>query len=133
MKGMKRFAGVLLALALATGPACAWAPAQDPGALPRDGVFAFPNPARVSTTIRFETSSNLLDARIRIFDVTGRMVKEISRSDIKSPKPGLCHATWDLRNMSGAAVASGVYIFVVGVSGSDGRSHRVVKKLAVVK
>ncbi|PJA11829.1 MAG: hypothetical protein COX66_18825 [Elusimicrobia bacterium CG_4_10_14_0_2_um_filter_63_34] len=101
--------------------------------LPEGEVFAFPNPARRSTTVRFRSSLPGLEAEIRIFDLAGSLVRQIPGSQMTSTAPGLYHAVWDLKNMNGENAASGVYLFIVKVKGSNGQSAKVVKKLAVVK
>jgi len=101
--------------------------------LPEGELFAFPNPARRSTTVRFRSSLPGLEAEIRIFDLAGSLVRQIPGSQMTSTAPGLYHAVWDLKNMNGENAASGVYLFIVKVKGSNGQSAKVVKKLAVVK
>ncbi|HBL19061.1 MAG TPA: hypothetical protein DD417_20455 [Elusimicrobia bacterium] len=101
--------------------------------LPTDKVFAFPNPALHGTTFRFESALPGLEAQVMIFDIAGILVREIAGSEMQSPAPGRYHAPWDLSNMKGEPVASGVYLFVVKVKGSNGQSGKVVKKLAVVR
>ncbi|MFH2203946.1 MAG: right-handed parallel beta-helix repeat-containing protein [Elusimicrobiota bacterium] len=101
--------------------------------LNEDAVFAFPNPARDGATIRFVTALLPLEAQVRIFDIAGTLVREIVGLDMESPSPALYHAKWDLKNMDGDDVASGVYIFIVKVKGANGQSAKVVKKIAVVR
>ncbi len=101
--------------------------------LPEADVFAFPNPARSQTTIRFTTTLPGLEAQVRIFDLSGTLVRELTGSEMTSPKPSLYHAKWDLKNMHGESAASGIYLFIVKVKGSNGQSGKVIKKLAVVK
>ncbi|PCI36122.1 MAG: hypothetical protein COB53_10270, partial [Elusimicrobia bacterium] len=101
--------------------------------LPEDEVFAFPNPSRDRTTIRFTTTLPGLEAQIRIFDIAGNLVREITGSEMTSPSAALYHAVWDLKNRNGESAASGVYLFVVKVKGSNGQAGKVIKKLAVVK
>ena len=44
-----------------------------------------------------------------------------------NPKPGLYHAKWDLRNMRGEDIASGVYLFMVKVKiGALGRCELIL-------
>jgi len=105
-------------------------------ALPDDSVFAYPNPAKDSTTFRFLTPYNSFEAVIDVFDVAGRLVREIPGSAIAAAPasgPGVYHYVWDLTNSRGQAVASGVYLFYVKIKGSDGTVVKVVKKLAVVR
>lgn len=103
--------------------------------LPDATVFAFPNPARHSTTIRFETALQPLEAQIAIFDLKGSLVREVPGSQITATAtPGLYHYVWDLTNAQGRGVASGVYLFMVKVKGgSENQLVKVVKKLAVVR
>ena len=106
--------------------------------LPNDQVFAFPNPARRSTTFRFQSALLPLEAQIRIFDVAGNFVKELTTAGGQIQAafgfgPGVYHADWDLTNNRGEGVASGVYLFSVKVNGGNSQSALVTKKLAVVK
>ncbi len=102
--------------------------------LPNDKVFAFPNPARRSTTIRFATSLAPLEAQVMIFDIAGNLLREIPGSEMVSSAPGVYHAAWDLNNSRGEGVASGVYLFTVKVrGGSEQQTASVTKKIAVVK
>jgi hypothetical protein len=103
--------------------------------LPDASVFAFPNPARHSTTIRFETALQPLEAQIAIFDLKGSLVREVPGNRITATAtPGLYHYVWDLTNARGEPVASGVYLFMVKVKGgSENQLVKVIKKLAVVR
>ena len=105
---------------------------QDP--LPEAQVFAFPNPARSQTTVRFYSPLWPLEAQVSVFDIAGVLVRELAGSELVPAAPGVYHARWDLTNSRGEAVASGVYLFMVKVKGGpDGQSAKVIKKLAVVK
>ncbi|MBI4349699.1 MAG: hypothetical protein HY553_22880 [Elusimicrobia bacterium] len=102
--------------------------------LPENSVFAFPNPAGRETTFRFETPLLPLEAQVLVFDLGGQLVRELQGSEMIAKGPGLYHAPWDLRNMRGEPVASGVYLFIVKIKGgSPEQTAKVVKKLAVVK
>jgi hypothetical protein len=101
--------------------------------LPVESVFAFPNPARSGTTIRFITGLFPFEGNVRIFDIAGQLVREIPGGELSSPSPGLYHAVWDLKNNNGQDVASGVYLFIVKVKGANGQTAKVVKKVAVVR
>ncbi|MFI5345777.1 MAG: hypothetical protein ACHQ51_05330 [Elusimicrobiota bacterium] len=106
--------------------------------LPDTQVFAFPNPARRATSFRFQSALLPLDAQIRVFDIAGNLVKELTTAAgeiVMAPGSGagVYHGDWDLTNSRGQGVASGVYIFSVKVSGGNNQSALVTKKLAVVK
>ncbi len=102
--------------------------------LPEESVFAFPNPARTATTIRFESALFPLEAGISIFDLSGNLVKEIPDSDISRAAVPVYRANWDLRNSGGQGVAPGVYHVMVKIrGGTDNQRAKVIKKLAVVR
>ena len=102
--------------------------------LPEEAVFAFPNPARTATTIRFMTDLAPLEADINIFDLAGNLVREFPGSAIVAMPGSRYHVVWDLNNSRGQAVASGVYLVMVKIKGgSDSQTAKVIKKVAVVR
>ncbi|MBI5242612.1 MAG: carboxypeptidase regulatory-like domain-containing protein [Elusimicrobia bacterium] len=102
--------------------------------LPEEQVYAYPNPARSWSTIRFYSPLWPLEAQVAIFDIAGALVREIPGSELVSTAPGVYHAQWDLKNMRGENAASGVYLFMVKVKGGPERQNaKVIKKLAVVR
>jgi len=74
---------------------------------------AMPNPFRGETTLRFDVASAIGPVSLRIFDVSGRVVKEIDDSPRRS---GRYELVWNGTDTRGARVASGVYFcrLVVG-------------------
>jgi len=73
---------------------------------PVRAVTLVPNPCRDGTKFRFQVPPGS-GYRIRIFDVTGRLVCSISgtsRSDIET-------VAWNCRDDNGKAVVSGVYLY----------------------
>src|SRR5579883_2738463 len=102
--------------------------------LPAGSVFAFPNPARTSTTIRFQTALQPLEAEVSIFDVAGNLIYQIPGSQIVAAGPDLYHAIWPLVNSNGQGVASGVYLAMLKVKGGvENQTAKVITKIAVVK
>lgn len=101
--------------------------------LPEASVFAFPNPARTATTIRFESALSPIEAGIYIFDLRGNLVKEIPDSQISRAAAPVYRAAWDLNNSAGRSVAPGVYHVMVKIKGGDDQAAKVIKKLAVVR
>ncbi|MFH1620121.1 MAG: Ig-like domain-containing protein, partial [bacterium] len=100
--------------------------------LPVDKVYAFPNPARDSVVIRFETLA--AETEVLIFDVAGTLVRSFPDPEIAFMGGGVRHANWNLNNSQGEKVASGVYLFMVKAKDSaSGQAGRVVKKLAVIR
>lgn len=103
-------------------------PPSEQGTLSR--AVAYPNPVNFSTavngTIKF---ANLTDnASIKIFDVTGRLVKTLGPGTPGNDGPSGT-ATWDGRNESGTRVAMGMYLYLI----SDSAGNKARGKIGVVK
>ena len=89
-----------------------------PSALP---LHVTPNPFRGSGSVRFELPSRG-DARVDVYDVTGRRVRALSRG-VRSSGP---HAiAWDGRDDRGARLGGGIY-FIRLSTGSTSRNAKVV-------
>ncbi len=86
---------------------------------------AAPNPFRGSSTLALTISAPGANARVRVLDVSGRVVATLADRDLA---PGRHELTWDGRNTSGAKVASGVYLIGATVAG-----ERVTAKLVHLK
>lgn len=84
----------------------------------------YPNPFNPSTTIEFQIPKPG-DVSISIFDVTGRLVRELQNSQ---QQPGLHRVTWDGRNENGQFASSGAYLCQVKFNESF-----LVRKLMLVK
>jgi hypothetical protein len=82
------------------------------------------------TVIKYEIPSGISGSGvIRIYTLSGRLVREIDAGDIQ---PNNCYyTTWDGTNRSGLPVANGVYYGVLSVGGSKLASGTF--KLAVIK
>jgi len=89
----------------------------------------YPNPWRKDkhdgTPVAFDRMP--LGATVKIFTVSGHLVKTLTPSGIK--------ATWDLTTDSGDKVASGIYVYLitVGDTGYGGNGQKVRGKLAVIR
>jgi hypothetical protein len=89
---------------------------------------AFPNPIRASaTSIFFNIPSQVgsADVEIVVFDVTGRVVKNLV-SDTRDA--GQYTVDWDLRDESGSAVPSGIFFYRLTVG-----AETVTQKLMVLR
>jgi serine protease AprX len=82
----------------------------------------FPNPFSGVTNIVYRVAS-VSDVRLRIFDTSGRLVKEIASSSDQAPDE--YKEAWDGRNESGRLVPSGVYFCRLEAGGLT-RSRRIV-------
>jgi hypothetical protein len=80
-----------------------------------------PNPFSTQTKIGFELPSAAA-ATIRIYDVSGRLVKRIERVDAHK---GFNAILWDGRDESGRDVASGIYFYRLEALGAT-QSRRMV-------
>lgn len=87
-------------------------------------VGAVPNPFNPQTTLRFTLPAAEV-VRLRVFDVQGRLVREL----VDGPRPaGLGEVLWDGRDRSGRSVASGTYFARLEAGGL-----RSVKSLVLVR
>ena len=98
-------------------------------------IFAVPNPFRTGTSavtspyyhnfpdgsIKFFNMPS--DAEIKIFTVAGDLVWEHHHT---SPTGDDGVATWNVKNMSGGDVCSGVYVYRVETSGGESMYGRVI-------
>jgi hypothetical protein len=91
-------------------------------------LVGFPNPARTVSRIRYRLNRAADRVDIRIHDVSGRVVRRLAGSTAPGPNT----ADWPLDTDDGAAVASGVYLVRMQVSGS-GRKVTERTKIAVLR
>jgi photosystem II stability/assembly factor-like uncharacterized protein len=84
----------------------------------------YPNPFNPTTTIRFELSSKQ-NARIEIFDLLGRTVRQLVDAEFE---PGSYETVWDGRDQVGLEMSGGVYCFQL-VSGG----RRAVGSMVFIK
>ena len=80
-----------------------------------------PNPMREQVEIRYRTAG-MSDVRIGIYDVAGRVVKELSAG---TPAAGSYAVLWDGRDVSGRRAASGTY-FVRMTSATGPQQRRLL-------
>jgi flagellar hook assembly protein FlgD len=76
-----------------------------------------PNPFNPSTRLEYELA-RAGRVRLRIFDVGGRLVREV---DVGHRPAGLSSIPWDGRDSRGRTLGSGVY--VVRLEAGNGTSH----------
>ncbi len=86
---------------------------------------AAPNPFRGSTTLALTIFAPGAHARVRVIDVSGRVIATLADHALT---PGRHELTWDGRSASGSEVASGVYLIGAAVDG-----ERVTAKLVRLK
>ena len=95
------------------------------GLLPSESTFCYPNPAENNrTNIRYLLTSDAVRVTIKIYDLTGDLVKEIEASGITA---GEHDVTWDVSD-----IQSGAYIAKVEAENESEKSYKIIK-IAVVK
>lgn len=90
----------------------------------------FPNPADAATTFRFEHDLEQQNVKvsIRIFSVSGRLVKRIDRT-INTQGNRSCDIEWNGKNDYGARIKSGIYIYSIQVKKLHGIEVQKAGKL----
>jgi hypothetical protein len=95
-----------------------------------DSLKIYPSPITGnSAAIGFNLSSNVTDAVVKLYTLSGYLAKEIPLSTINA---GYSEVIWDCTNSSSEKVASGIYIADVEATTPDG-TFRKIKKFAVIK
>jgi len=84
----------------------------------------FPNPFNPGTTLRFSTSISG-KMNVRIYDITGRLVKNLSSGFYSPGEHTIC---WDGENENGQPVASGIYLGEFGF-----RNTRKLIKMQLIR
>lgn len=84
----------------------------------------YPNPFNPSTTVRMSLPSSEF-VSVRIYDVSGRLVKNLSHKEMQS---GVHFLNWDGTKISGIPASSGIYIFSVQAG-----EYRKVQKMSLLK
>jgi len=89
-------------------------------------IEIFPNPFRDRVNIRCRMEDGRWNSEVRIYDATGRLVKEFIPPTAYSSVPTVI--SWDGRDESGRKVRSGVYFLRLEAGG-----YRKTKKLLLVR
>jgi len=105
------------------------------GIMPEETVFNYPNPAKDgSTTIRYYCGYADPEAEIKIYNISGELVKKVEANEIDRTDAPIYSFLWDCKNNSGKEIASGIYIYAVEVKEKAGsESKKVVKRMAVIR
>lgn len=94
-----------------------------------DFVQNYPNPFNAVTDI----SSRVVRAglvTIKIYDITGRLVKELPH-EIQAA--GLFSVRWDGSDVNGKSASSGIYLYVIEFTGNDGQTMRRCRKMTLLQ
>jgi hypothetical protein len=94
-------------------------------------VFNYPNPFRDKTSFTFQHNyGGNINIKIKIYTVSGRLIKEISKPAIPDK---FVVIDWAGTDEDGEKLANGVYLYKLTVTGEDGKSETSMGKLAVLK
>ncbi len=96
-------------------------------------VYNYPNPFTSRTTFMFEHNRPLdqLQVNIRIFTVSGKLVKSIQRT-INNEGNRSFEIEWDGRDDYGSKTGRGVYIYQLDVKDSNGKKQSTLQKLVIL-
>ena len=84
---------------------------------------AVPNPFNPQTSIRFEVGGeDAVSAEVLIYNIKGQLVRQLLRGAVN---PGPQSLTWDGRDDSGRALATGVYLARVRLDGQEAGSTKM--------
>lgn len=95
-------------------------------------IYNYPNPFGGKTTFTFQQNlSAPIDVKIRIFTISGRLIKEIEQQFINDRYVTI---EWDGRDADGNELANGTYLYKLNVKSSDGQFNKsYIGKLAVIR
>lgn len=96
-------------------------------------VYNYPNPFSSKTTFMFEHNrpAENLQVMIRIFSVSGKVVKSIART-INTEGNRSFDIEWDGRDDYGQKIGRGVYIYQLEVKDSNGKKQSAIQKLVLL-
>jgi hypothetical protein len=96
-------------------------------------VYNYPNPFTTRTTFMFEhnRAGDLLQVNIRIFSVSGKLVKSVYRT-INTTGNRSFEIEWDGTDDFGRKTGRGVYIYQLEVKDSAGKKQSALQKLVVL-
>jgi len=95
-------------------------------------IYNYPNPFSSNTTFTFQRNQiNDADVRIKIYTVSGRLIREIEKYHTTDK---FVRVDWDGRDQDGNIIANGTYLYKIIVKNLDGNyTKSVLGKLAVIR
>ncbi|MBL7085719.1 MAG: T9SS type A sorting domain-containing protein, partial [Candidatus Cloacimonetes bacterium] len=101
--------------------------------IPNKLLINYPNPFRTSTTICFSIPRGTKKAKIRIYNIKGQLVKQLSifNSQLNWEQSSI---EWDGKDENGRKLSSGIYFYKLSASGGNADNQtEVVKKMILLK
>lgn len=95
-------------------------------------IYNYPNPFSSNTTFTFQHNiGSAFNVKIKIYTITGRLIKEIEERDMIGK---FARIDWDGRDNDGNQIANGTYLYKLVVESSDGsQKNNALGKLAVIR
>jgi len=102
------------------------------GELALQNVYNYPNPMTDITNFMFQhNSESPVTAQIRIYTVSGRLIKELNKSNITDKFVSI---EWDGKDSDGDNIANGTYLYKILIQSNDGTlSKNSIGKIAMLK
>lgn len=85
----------------------------------------FPNPFRRSTTISFEVEHHATPTSLKVYDLSGRLIKVLVERVLDA---GVHKFRWDGKDSNGMVVPSGVYFYKIQIG-----EYKETRKVLVIK
>lgn len=97
-------------------------------------LMNYPNPFSDHTTFSFEfnQSNSSLDIRIKIFTLSGRLIKTLHQ-EINTTGYKVESIVWDGTGDNGSKISSGMYVYYINVSLPDGSTVQKSSKLVFIR
>lgn len=95
-------------------------------------IYNYPNPFKDNTSFIFKHNlDSPIDVEIKIYTVSGKLIKEVKRNNINEK---YVQIDWDGKDSDGDAIANGVYLYKLIVKTVDGNfTNSSIHKLAKLK
>lgn len=95
-------------------------------------IYNYPNPFKDNTSFIFKHNlDSPIDVEIKIYTVSGKLIKEIKRNNINEK---FVQIEWDGKDSDGDAIANGVYLYKLIIKALDGNfTNSSIHKLAKLK
>ncbi|GEM_PF-7042899 len=98
-------------------------------------AYNFPNPVKSDhTTFRFVAHYTEPHLELKIYDLSGELIKTVSQEALTALSSSQYEYRWDLKSASGQDLASGVYFWILKARDkTSNKDTKVIKKLAILK
>jgi len=85
-----------------------------------DKVYNYPNPMKDNTSFIFQHNyDSPISADIKIYTVSGRLIKELNKTNISDK---FVTIEWEGTDSDGDALSNGTYIYKITIKSEDGSS-----------